>query len=153
MQKAHITEGNEYALRERKSTTGEVQRIRVLEHIRGNRWKAEWIYPNPGLVHYVESGNLLAPWKEHKAFLREEADRERLQQHNRECGWENDSPVDRALYEVFENVGDELSYYRGVASGRADAWERVKTRARMPADKRSPVSFVDRQGVIHLPPR
>jgi hypothetical protein len=29
------------------------------KHIRGNKWKAEWVDPNPGLVHYVESGQLV----------------------------------------------------------------------------------------------
>jgi len=44
--------------------------------IRGNKWKAEWIEPNAGLVDYVESGQLIAPWKEHKAVLREDAVRD-----------------------------------------------------------------------------
>ena len=34
------------------------------------RWSG--FEPNPGLVHYVESGQLVATWKEHKAFLKEE---------------------------------------------------------------------------------
>ena len=59
-----------------------VERLKVLEHIRGNKWKAEWIEPNAGLVDYVESGQLIAPWKEHKAVLREEADRQRIDEHN-----------------------------------------------------------------------
>ena len=32
------------------------QRVRVIEHVRRNKWKVEWIDPDPGLVDYVESG-------------------------------------------------------------------------------------------------
>src|SRR5215475_7235804 len=107
MWKAHIKPGVEYALREKGGLAAPVQRVRILEHIRGNRWKAEWIDPNPGLVHFVESGHLLAPWKEHKAFLKEEADERRLREHNERGGYKRDSPLDNALHEVFESVGDK----------------------------------------------
>src|SRR6476620_9368363 len=100
MWKAHIKPGIEYALREKGGLAAPVQRVRVLEHIRGNRWKAEWIDPNPGLVYYVESGHLLTPWKQLKAFLREEEDATRLRGHNEQVGYTEKSPVSRALYEV-----------------------------------------------------
>jgi hypothetical protein len=103
------------------------------------------------LVHYVESGHLVATWKEHKAFLKEEAARERLREHNERSGYEKDSPVDDALRVVFENVGDEVNYYRGTLSGRPDALERVKTRAGGDASEASLIAYVDRQGVHHLP--
>ena len=87
MWKSHIKPGVEYALREKRSPAAPLQRVRILEHIRGNRWKAEWVDPNPGLVHFVESGHLLAPWKEHKTFLKEEADEGRLREHNDRAGY------------------------------------------------------------------
>jgi len=59
--------------------------------------------------------------------------------------------VDRALYEVFENVGDDVSYYRGVLTAKPEPFERVKTRARMPVGQRSAIANVDRAGVLHLP--
>src|SRR6266446_7468474 len=68
--KVDITPGLEYAFRERRATGVPFQRVRILEHIRGNKWRVEWIDPNPGLVHYVESSQLIVAWKEHKAFLR-----------------------------------------------------------------------------------
>jgi hypothetical protein len=67
MLKSSIKPGIEYALREKRAPRGELQRVRIIEHTRGNKWKAEWIEPNPGLVHYVESGQLVALWKEHRA--------------------------------------------------------------------------------------
>jgi hypothetical protein len=54
--------------------------------IRGGKWKAEWVDPNPGLVHNVESQNLIVPWRELKAFLREEADKSRLLEQSERDG-------------------------------------------------------------------
>ena len=147
--KSTIVRDAEYALREKREAP--IQRVRILEHVRGNRWKAQWIDPNSGLVHYVESGHLLCPWKQLKAFLREESDADRLRQHNVECGWVKDSPVDQALYQVFENVGDDVSYYRGVLTSKPEPLARVKTRAGMPVDKSSPYAYTDRAGTIHIP--
>ena len=72
MLKSWIKPGVEYALREKRAPRDYLQRVRIIEHLRGNKWKAEWVEPNPGLVHYVESGQLVAAWKERAAFLKEE---------------------------------------------------------------------------------
>lgn len=149
MNKADIVAGGEYALREKRDAP--IQRVRIVEHVRGNRWKADWIDPNPGLVHYVESGHLLCPWSQLKASLREESKAEQLRQHNKECGWVKDSPVDQALYQVFENVGDALNYYRGVLSSGPEPLSRLKTRAGMAVDKSSPYTYTDQRGKIHMP--
>lgn len=92
MQKAEIKPRTEYAFREKRVPGSPIERVRVLEHVRGNKWKTEWIEPNPGLVHYVESGQL-CPWKERKAFLKEEESRERLVKHNDELGYAENSPI------------------------------------------------------------
>jgi hypothetical protein len=78
MLKSEIEAGVEYALREKRVPGASFQRVRIIEQIRGNKWKAEWVDPNPGLVHYVESGQLIVRWKEHRSFLREEENEERL---------------------------------------------------------------------------
>jgi hypothetical protein len=70
MQKAEIKPRAEYAFREKRVPGSPIEHVRVLEPIRGNKWKTEWIEPNPGLVHYIESGQLLCLWKERKAFLK-----------------------------------------------------------------------------------
>ncbi len=49
MWKVEIKPGAEYALRERRIRGTPFQRVRIIEHIRGNNWKAEWVDPNPGL--------------------------------------------------------------------------------------------------------
>jgi hypothetical protein len=151
MLKLHIKPGTEYAFREQREPGTSFQRVRVIQHVRGNKWRAEWIDPSPGLVDYVESGQLIVPWKEHKAFLREEAAAESLRKHNEKLGYAENSPIAKALYEVFENVGDDVSFYRGVLRGSPEAIDRVKTRAKMDISKRSTVAYIDRQGTLQLP--
>jgi hypothetical protein len=152
MLKSGIKPGTEYALREKRVPRSELQRVRIIEHIRGNKWKAEWIQPNPGLVHYVESGQLVAPWREHKAFLKEEDDDLRLKDESERHGYRKDSPVDRAMYVVFESVGDEVSYYNGTLSGEREAIARVKSRAGKDPNQPSAYGYVDRGGKLKSMP-
>jgi hypothetical protein len=115
MLKSQIKPGGQYALRERGSE--QLQRVKLLEHIRGNKWKAEWIDPNPGLVHFVESGHLLVPWKDRKGFLQEEADAAAIRAYNDQQGYERDSPLDNAVCEIFESTGEkDVSCWRGEAA-------------------------------------
>lgn len=151
MVKSWIKPGVEYALREKRVPRGELQRVRIIEHIRGNKWKAEWIQPNPGLVHYVESGQLVATWKEHKAFLNEEDNEIRLKEESERNGYREESPVDRAMYQVFECVGDELNYYNGTLSGTPEALARVAARAGTDASQHSQRGYMDRGGKLRLP--
>jgi len=61
MQNADIKVGGEYALRESRTPGTPLQHVRIVEHIRRNKWRAEWIEPNPGLKDYVESQHLVVP--------------------------------------------------------------------------------------------
>lgn len=151
MLKSEIQVGVEYAMREKRTPDAPLQRIRILQHIRGSKWKVEWVEPNPGLVHYVDSGQLLVPWKERRAFLKEETDEQRLRQHNQSTGHDEDTPVRRAIEQVFESAGDDVSFYRGVLTGAPAAIARLRERAGLPADPPSPWSYRDRHGQLHLP--
>jgi hypothetical protein len=69
--KSEIKPRTDYAFREKRVPGAPFQRVRVIEHIRGNKWKAEWIDPNPGLVHYVTTWspvNWSAPGKSTRRF-------------------------------------------------------------------------------------
>jgi len=152
MQKAEITPGQEYALRETRASSSPFQRVRVLQHVRGTKWKAEWIEPNLGLIDYVESKMLIVPWKERKPFLRDEAADNRLSEENERRGYKRESPIDNALYSVFESTGEgDLDYLGGELRGPPEALNRVRVRAKVAADKTSPVTYVDRFGTIHVP--
>jgi hypothetical protein len=108
---------------------------RILEHVRGTKWRAEWIEPTPGLKDYVESKHLIVRWKERKAFLRDEENERRFREHNDWTGYDNDdSPVPSAVLQVFESVGDDVGFYRGVLTGQSDALSRVCASSRTASD-------------------
>lgn len=152
MWKAEIKPNTEYALREKRVVGAPFQRVRVIQHIRRNKWKAEWIDPNPGLVDYVKSGQLVVPWKDRKAFLKEEESAERLKRHNVEQGYDNEeSPIVSALYEVFETIADGVNFYRGSITASPEALERLKARIGPDTNYDSPAAYVDRGGTVHLP--
>jgi hypothetical protein len=151
MLKSEIKAGVEYALREKRVPGAPFEHIRIIEHIRANKWKAEWIDPNPGLVHYVESGQLVVCWKERRAFLKEEQNEQRLQEQNERCGYDENSPIAKAVYEIFESVGDDISFYRGVLRASPDALDRLKTRCGIPLESTSVVAYKDRGGRFRLP--
>jgi hypothetical protein len=78
MLKAQIEPGVEYAFREHPAPGIPFQRVRIIRHARGSKWRMEWIDPSPGLVDYADSGQLIVRWKDHKAFLKEEANQKSL---------------------------------------------------------------------------
>lgn len=151
MLKSEIKPGVEYAMRERSNVRGPFQHVRIIEHVRGNKWKAKWIEPNPGLSDYVESGQLVVLWKERRAFLKDEENEERLRNRNKQLGYEEESPLAKATYEIFESVGDDVSFYKGRLSGSPEALERVSARARTASKNSSLISYTDRKGKVHLP--
>jgi hypothetical protein len=151
MLKSAIQPGTEYAFREKRAVGAPFQHVRILEHIRKNKWKAKWIDPNPGLVDYVESSQLIVPWKERRAFLKEEESAERLHNHNSRLGYKEQSPVANAMYEIYESVGDEVSFYRGTLTCSPEALNRLKTRAKVASGDNSTIAYADRQGRLHLP--
>ena len=110
MEKVKIIVGDEYAFREFRGTKSPFQRIKVLQHLRHNKWKAQWIDPNPGLIDYVESAQIIVPWKERKAFLRDEENAASLIERNKADGFQPKSPITEAVQQVFESAGDELNF-------------------------------------------
>ncbi|WP_353073653.1 hypothetical protein [Tunturiibacter gelidiferens] len=151
MLKSELKAGNEYAFREKRVAGDPLARIRLIEHIRGNKWKAQWIDTHPGLVDYVTTAQILVPWKEHKLFLQEETDFARLREYNSIHGYEGSSPVSEALQQVFESVGEGISYDRGILRTTRDWLNRLRTRCQLPEYTLKWPAFAGRDGVLHLP--
>ena len=152
MLRSEIEAGQEYVLREGKSADTPIQRVKIIQHVRGKKWKAEWIDPNPGLVEYVDSRNLIVLWKERKAYLQDEEKGHELRADNERHGYSEKSPLANALYEVFESVGEnDVDFYRGELSGSPEALDRVRDRAGFDLKKISPFTYVDRHGTAHSP--
>ncbi|MGA2585658.1 MAG: hypothetical protein ABSF88_01320 [Candidatus Aminicenantales bacterium] len=156
MQKSDIKVGKEYVLREKRGSDAPLQRIKILQHVRGKKWKAEWIDPNPGLIDYVESQMLIVSWKERKAYFRDEEKMKQLQADNEKHDYKEVSPIANVLSQVFESLGEkDLYFYRGTLSGNPEALDRVKVRANFSPEKESEtttkVAYIDRFGVVHIP--
>ena len=152
MQKSDIKVGKEYVLREGKGPKAAIQRIKIISHVRGKKWKAEWIEPNPGLIDYIESQKLIVSWRERKAFFRDEDKARLLQENNEARGYREDSPYANVLDQVYSSIGEkDLQFYRGVLSGRPEELERVKERANYHPKQESKVAYLDRFGEIHFP--
>jgi hypothetical protein len=152
MLRSQIQVGQEYVLREGKGPDSPLQRVKILQHVRGRKWKAEWIEPNPGLVEYVETQNLVVLWKERKAFFRDEEKARELRANNERHGYNENSPLANALYVVFESIGEtDLSFYRGILSGSPEALERIRDRAGFDRNKISQFGYTDRNGAVYVP--
>ena len=84
--------------------------------------------------------------------MREEEKERLVREHNERSGYDHDdSPVPSAVLQVFESVGDDLSFYRGVLTGQPEALAPCEG-ARPP--RREQALFgcvVDRHGRIHVP--
>ena len=146
-----LVAGAEYAFREKRISGSLLQRIRLLERVRGSKWKAKWIDPHPGLTDYISTSQIIAPWKEHKRFLREESDIAALNEYNKAHGYDRDSPLASAIEQVFDSVGDGVYFRRGILYGEPERLNRVRMRAGMPAFVCSSPSFADCEGRFRLP--
>lgn len=151
MQKAAIIVGEEYGFREARKSDAPLQRVRILEHVRAKKWKAQWIEPNAGLVDFVEAQHLIVRWSESDAFQRDEAAERALRADNELNGYDEETPVATALYSVFDNIGDKVSFYRGVLSGAPDALARVRQRAKTNDVPPPVLEYTDRHGSVHVP--
>jgi hypothetical protein len=152
VQKSDIKVGGEYAIREPAKKGVEFQRVKALEFVRGNKWKVEWLEPNPGLIDYLASKNFIVPWSKRTAFLRDEQRAENLQRANEMAGFPGEShPMSTAVQLVFDAVGDrDIHIYRGVLTSNGDALERLAARAGVPSPQNH-AAYKDRLGALHHP--
>ncbi len=152
MEKFEIQVGQEYVLREGKDPKAPLQRVKILQHVRGKKWKAEWIDTNPGLVDYIESQNLVVRWKDRKAFFLDEERAQRIKEDNERRGYKEESPLGNVLYEVFECMGEkDLSFYRGVLSGHHEPLDRVRERAHFDPKKNSELTYTPHHNIVSVP--
>jgi hypothetical protein len=145
--------GRSYAYRERRSTTCPLLKVRLLDKIgRGGKNKIRFEEgPHPGLEEYVSSRQIVVPWGERKALLRDEERAARLEEHGRDI---TDNALVEAAGAVLESTG-EPGAYPGQTTTSMDEGElqRILDRAGIqtaPADLH-PLAYRDRHGRIHLP--
>lgn len=151
MLRSELKPGGEYAFREKRASREPLARIKLIGHVRGNRWKAKWIDTHPGLVDYVTTAQILVLWKEHKRFLQEENDLAHLREYNLSHGYDGNFPVCEALQQVFESVKDEISYHRGILQTTLESLNRLRARSRLSEYILQSPAFESRDGFLRLP--
>jgi hypothetical protein len=153
MLNADLTPGQKYAFREKRVPLAPLQQIKLLKHVRGRKWQAKWIQPNAGLIDYVSTEQILVPWREHAAFLKEESDQEVMRQHNLEHGFEASSPITLAVCSVIENAGEGIHLGKGDIYAIPERFERFNSRARLNVRgfQENAPCYTDRSGRLHLP--
>jgi hypothetical protein len=151
MLKSELKAGAEYAFREKRVPGTPLARIKLIQHVRGNKWKARWIDTHPGLVDYVTTSQILVPWKEHKQFLQEEKDLAHLREYNLSHGYDGNFPVCEALQQVFESVKDEIRYDRGILRTTLEPLHRLRARSRLSEYVLQAPAFRGRDGSLRLP--
>jgi hypothetical protein len=100
-----------------------------------------------GLEEWVSTRQLLCPWGERQALLR---DRQRQDGLNKDSDMIFDPVVERAISLVLTATGEEGGFTRTWTLGLEKA-QRLWSRAELPNDPRDePLAFVDRRGQLHL---
>ncbi len=150
MEKKHIILGHEYAIREPPTPGAELQHVKIIAHIRRDHWRAEWIEPNPGLVDFVRSASIIVPWKERRAFLRDEKLAEELARFNSRTFPGDNHPVASAVGEIFDCTAEGCVFWHGELRVAPESLERISARAGVPVPTH-PSGYVDRHGELHLP--
>jgi hypothetical protein len=124
----------------------------VLEHVRGTRWKVEWLDPNPGLVDYASSASIVVLWRQRRAFLRDEERSARMSEVSASSFPGSEHPTTNAVHLVFEATGEQLGIGSAGVLSTTDrgTLERVCDRAGIDVPD-NPVSYRDRRGLWHWP--
>ena len=94
------------------------------------RWRVEYLDPNPGLVDFVTSANLIVAWTQRTGLARDEQRHETLVGCS-EQRWDGpDSPLTEAVNEVLEATGEDLdARQHGIICSPPEVLERVAQRA------------------------
>lgn len=153
MQRDSITPTRQYAIRERVSIGEPLQRVEVIEHARGTKWKVRFLdEPNPGLVDYVTSKQIICTWTDRRKYTRDE---ERLAALEALDGnvWDG-HPREQAVSLVLLSTGERgAEVYRGRLSITPDRLQRIMARAGLEGtvSDLDPMAFVDRHGEVQVP--
>jgi hypothetical protein len=153
MQTADLKLNAFYAYRERRHPGVEILKVKLLAVVgRGGRIKIRFEDgPFPGLEDYAHTRQLVIPWGERKAFLRDEERQERIKVAERKGV---DSAVSTAIEAVLEATGEPSLWLSGNGlAAPAEAVERLMRRAGVDGEPAElhPLGFVDRHGTVHLP--
>lgn len=145
--------GNEYAIRLRVAGGEPFVRVLALEKVqRSHQVKVRHVAePHVGMEEFFPQRNFIVPWKEAKAFLRDEQRMTAVYNRSSEV---YDRVTADTLQLIFESSGEtDINVHSGgrVTGGKA-AVERFVARAGLepPFDRLDTTAFLDRLGEYHM---
>jgi hypothetical protein len=149
VQTSQLVEGRAYAFRIGRS--GPLAKVKLVEKV-GRRGHIKIRYEegdHPGLEEYVNVRQLVVPWSEVRALLRDEERLERIS----EAVVGRDSARQEAISTVLAASGEPSAYCGEWLSMPEDELQRIIDRAGLdesPAELH-PLAFKDRMGEVHVP--
>jgi hypothetical protein len=145
--------GRSYAYRERRSTDSPLLKVKLLDKV-GRKGKVKIRFdegPHPGLEEYVNTRQIIVPWGERKALLRDEERAARLEEYARDM---TDGALSEAGTAVLASTGEPGAYVGGPTTAmREEELQRILDRAGVetpPIDLHL-LAYRDRDGYVHLP--
>jgi hypothetical protein len=154
MEAAQLTVGRSYAYREKRQPRQPILRVTLLALVgRGGRVQVRFEDGEfPGLVDYAHTRQLIIPWGDRKALLRDEERMEQIKKTERGGGV--DKAVQVAIEAVLTSTGEDSVWLTAHGlEGPVDAVERIMRRAKLQGGPTAlhPLAFVDRFGTVHVP--
>ena len=152
MEHHKIEIGRLYAVREPPRPGVEMEKVKVLERVRSGRWKVEWVDPNPGLVDYVRSANIICRWADRRPVVRDEERYQRLREVSDRLWPGDDHPLTDAVGEVLDATGESGYPVHGLLIEEPGVIERICARCGVEPDSLPDhqVAYVDRAERHHL---
>lgn len=153
MQGDALVIGRRYAYREKRTTASPLLKVKLVDKV-GRKGKVKIRFedgPHPGLEEYASTRQLLVPWGERRALMRDEERAARLEHHVR-------GGADRALIEaanaVLASTGEPGAGVGGPITALEEAeLQRILDRGGLKTEPAEihPLAYRDRHGDIHLP--
>ena len=153
MQTDALVIGRRYAFREKRRAGEPLLKVKLIDVV-GRKGKVKIRFeegPHPGLEEFVSTRQLVVPWGERKALLRDEERAARLHEHAANI---RDKALTEAANAVFESTGERGAYVAesGTAMDEREL-QRILDRAGVDIapDQLHLLAYRDRHGQVHLP--
>lgn len=152
MDGASLVVGRSYAFRERVTTGAPIRRVKLVDIV-GRRGKIKIRYedePHEGLEEYVSTRNMIVPWGEVRALLRDEKRHAALVE---DLSWPDRVNRQAADAVITASGEDVWAGENGILVGDPAAIERLMQRAGLAPNlsELHPLAFVDRKDRAFVP--
>ncbi len=153
MEYKEIEVGQKYAFRQRLSTAEPLLQVQAVEKTgrRGQVKIRRLSEPFEGLEEWVQSRQLVVPWTERKALLRDEERAKRFDEARRKSNEGLIKAIETVMYATgYSDAGAE---HDGTIRMEAEELREIARRAGLPqkVEDMHPAVYVDRHGRMHLP--